>query len=51
MIFPSRQRPKEYPSAAAIGEPARNVFLPKVLHLDGLSIVLHLHRPYRTFMR
>jgi hypothetical protein len=43
----SRQCPREYFSAA-IGEPARNVFSRKVLHLDGLGIVLHLHRPYRA---
>jgi hypothetical protein len=46
----SRQCPREYFSAASC-EPARNVFSRRVLHSDGLSIVLHLHRPYRTFMR
>jgi hypothetical protein len=43
----SRQCPRGYFSAA-IGEPARNVFSRKALHLDGLSIAPHLHRPYRV---
>jgi hypothetical protein len=46
----SRQYPRGYFSAA-IGKPARNVFSRKVLRLDGLSIVLRLHRPYHITMR